>query len=91
VWLRVSEITALGAAYLAGLAAGFWKDIGELQAQWPLERRFSPAMAPHEVKRSLAGWRRAVGAAKAWADQGAPNPNNPLQTMQTTEENNHAS
>jgi glycerol kinase len=65
---RVSETTALGAAYLAGLAVGYWKDIDALQSQWQLERRFSPAMARDEVDRCLAGWQRAVRAAKAWAD-----------------------
>jgi glycerol kinase len=65
---RVSETTALGAAYLAGLAVGYWKDIDALQSQWQLEHRFSPAMAQQEVDRCLAGWQRAVRAAKAWAD-----------------------
>jgi glycerol kinase len=65
---RVSETTALGAAYLAGLAVGYWKDIDELQSQWRLEHRFSPAIAQAEVDACLAGWQRAVRAAKAWAD-----------------------
>ncbi|QYD68601.1 glycerol kinase GlpK [Paraburkholderia edwinii] len=65
---RVSETTALGAAYLAGLAVGYWKDIDALQNQWQLERRFSPSMARAEVDQCLAGWQRAVRAAKAWAD-----------------------
>jgi glycerol kinase len=68
---RVSETTALGAAYLAGLAVGYWKDINALQSQWQLERRFSPAMARSEVDQCLAGWQRAVRAAKAWADDAA--------------------
>jgi glycerol kinase len=65
---KVSETTALGAAYLAGLAVGYWKDVDELQSQWALERRFTPNMAPAEVKDNLAGWQRAIRAAKAWAD-----------------------
>ncbi|MFX1735925.1 glycerol kinase GlpK [Paraburkholderia sp. A1RI_3L] len=65
---QVSETTALGAAYLAGLAVGYWKDVGELQQQWQLDRRFSPAMEPRDVKQCLDGWQRAVRAAKAWAD-----------------------
>jgi glycerol kinase len=65
---RVSETTALGAAYLAGLAVGYWKDIDALQSQWQLERRFSPSIARPEVDHCLAGWQRAVRAAKAWAD-----------------------
>lgn len=65
---RIAETTALGAAYLAGLAVGYWKDVGELKAQWQLERRFTPSMPAEEVSSCLAGWQRAVGAAKAWAD-----------------------
>jgi glycerol kinase len=65
---RVVETTALGAAYLAGLAVGYWKDIEELKAQWQLERQFSSAMSASEVQASLEGWKRAVNAAKAWAD-----------------------
>ncbi|MDR5877063.1 glycerol kinase GlpK [Caballeronia sp. LZ032] len=65
---RIVETTALGAAYLAGLAVGYWKDVDELKAQWQLERRFTPSMPAEEVTSRLAGWQRAVGAAKAWAD-----------------------
>jgi glycerol kinase len=65
---QISETTALGAAYLAGLAVGYWKDVDELRSQWKLERRFTPSMAPGDVEQCLAGWQRAIGAAKAWAD-----------------------
>ncbi|KND62182.1 Glycerol kinase [Candidatus Burkholderia verschuerenii] len=65
---RIAETTALGAAYLAGLAVGYWKDIEELKAQWQLEKQFAPSMAAPEIDASLAGWKRAVNAAKAWAD-----------------------
>jgi len=65
---QVSETTALGAAYLAGLATGYWKDIDELQNQWKLEHRFSPTMPQADAKTCLDGWQRAVRAAKAWAD-----------------------
>jgi glycerol kinase len=65
---QVAETTALGAAYLAGLAVGYWKDIGELKQQWKLERRFTPSMQARDVDVCLAGWQRAVNAAKAWAD-----------------------
>ncbi|WP_109478826.1 glycerol kinase GlpK [Paraburkholderia sp. C35] len=65
---RVSETTALGAAYLAGLATGYWKDIDELQSQWKLEHRFSPSMPADQTKACLDGWQRAIRAAKAWAD-----------------------
>lgn len=65
---QVSETTALGAAYLAGLAVGYWENVQALQSQWQLDRRFAPAMPAAEVGRSLRGWQRAVNAAKAWAD-----------------------
>ncbi|SAK70841.1 glycerol kinase GlpK [Caballeronia ptereochthonis] len=65
---RIAETTALGAAYLAGLAVGYWKDVDELKAQWQLERRFTPSMPAPEIVSCLSGWRRAVSAAKAWAD-----------------------
>ncbi len=65
---RISETTALGAAYLAGLAVGYWNNVGELQSQWQLDRRFSPAMQPAGVAQCIAGWQRAITAAKAWAD-----------------------
>jgi len=70
---RSSESTALGAGYLAGLAVGFWRDVDELAQQWRLERRFTPALPRDAVARHLAGWQRAIGAAKAWADAGGAN------------------
>ena len=65
---QVAETTALGAAYLAGLAVGYWKDVGELKQQWKLERRFTHGMRQEEVETCLAGWQRAINAAKAWAN-----------------------
>ncbi len=65
---QVSETTALGAAYLAGLAVGYWENVQALQSQWRLDRRFAPALPAAEVERSLRGWQRAVNAATAWAD-----------------------
>jgi glycerol kinase len=58
---EVKETTALGAAYLAGLAAGLFPDPGSFGDQWRLERRFLPLMEPGERDRKLAGWRKAVG------------------------------
>jgi len=63
---RVAETTALGAASLAGLAVGFWKDTAELKANWALDRRFEPAMGVSEREKSYAGWKRAVARAQAW-------------------------
>jgi glycerol kinase len=64
----ISETTALGAAYLAGLAVGYWKDIAEIQHQWQQDRRFVPDMAPPRVAEHAKGWQRAVRSAKVWAD-----------------------
>jgi glycerol kinase len=65
---RVTETTALGAAYLAGLAVGYWSGIAQIQQQWQIEHRFEPSLDADTVERQLRGWRRAVKAAKAWAD-----------------------
>jgi glycerol kinase len=54
------ELTALGAAFLAGLAVGFWTSIGELEAHWQLERRFVPTMQAVERQRLLGEWHEAV-------------------------------
>jgi glycerol kinase len=64
---KVTETTALGAAYLAGLAVGFWKDSVEIGAQWQAERRFDPGMSRDRVESLLAGWRKAVERAMNWA------------------------
>jgi glycerol kinase len=65
---QCTETTALGAAYLAGLATGYWPGIDELHSQWQLGARFSPSTAADEVRRSRANWQRAVRAALAWAN-----------------------
>ncbi len=64
---RITETTALGAAYLAGLAVGFWPDVETIQRQWQIERTFSPAMEPEHRNENIAGWKRAVKASIAWA------------------------
>lgn len=61
-----TETTALGAAYLAGLATGFWKDEGELKAQLKIGRRFEPSMPASRREELYAGWRRAVERSKDW-------------------------
>jgi glycerol kinase len=63
---KVTETTALGAAYLAGLAVGFWETQEEIAAQWTCERRFEPAMASDRRAELLARWSRAVERSKAW-------------------------
>ena len=65
---RVQETTALGAAYLAGLAVGVWKDTDEIAARWQVERRFEPALEPHRAAERRARWSRAVERAKAWEE-----------------------
>ena len=63
---RATETTALGAAFLAGLAVGFWKDRADIQAGWKLERTFQPDMAATLRETRYAGWRRAVERALGW-------------------------
>ncbi len=63
----VTETTALGAAYLAGLAVGYWKDGQDISAQWRQERRFEPAMDRAHANALMAEWRKAVERAKNWA------------------------
>ncbi len=64
---RVTETTALGAAYLAGLAVGFWQDETELAALWQAERRFEPAMPETRRTALISAWQRAVERSLNWA------------------------
>ena len=64
------ETTALGAAYLAGLAVGYWKDRQEIRDNWACEREFLPSADPEERARLRRGWDRAVRCAVAWARDG---------------------
>ena len=64
------ETTALGAAYLAGLGVGYWKDVGEIQANWKQDKKFLPAMDPGQRQRLYAGWGRAVERSKGWSVEG---------------------
>jgi glycerol kinase len=66
----VTETTALGAAYLAGLATGFWKSTEEVAANWRMDRRFSPQMPADRREELYAGWKRAVERALGWAKEG---------------------
>ncbi|UGA40031.1 hypothetical protein JOS77_12040 [Chromobacterium haemolyticum] len=65
---KITETTALGAAYLAGLAVGYWKNIDDVQGQWQLDHRFKPQLEAAQVAGKVKGWQRAVNAAKVWAD-----------------------
>lgn len=64
---QISETTALGAAYLAGLAVGFWKDRDEIRAQWKEEARFEPDMDRERVDHLMEEWGRALNRAANWA------------------------
>jgi glycerol kinase len=65
---KISETTALGAAYLAGLAVGYWSGTEEIRRHWTADQVFAPAMKPEETRSLVRGWHRAVRAAEAWAD-----------------------
>ena len=64
---KVLETTALGAAYLAGLAVGYWNSIEELQAQWSIDQRFSPKQREEETQDLIHHWQKAVNRVKHWA------------------------
>lgn len=64
----VTETTALGAAYLAGLAIGFWKDMDQLQQYWRKEKVFTPAMDDQHRAGLRSQWNKAIKAAQAWAE-----------------------
>jgi len=65
---KITETTALGAAYLAGLAVNYWASIKEIGKQWQVDQVFSPLMKADETLSLIKGWHRAVRAAEAWAD-----------------------
>jgi glycerol kinase len=65
---QVAETTSLGAAYLAGLAVGFWKSREELDAKWKVERRYEPQMSEAEREDLYERWLKAVERAKDWAE-----------------------
>ncbi|MGZ5101053.1 MAG: glycerol kinase GlpK [Usitatibacter sp.] len=64
---KVAETTALGAAYLAGLAIGFWKDEARIEALWSRDRVFEPTLSPEASRERLHGWKRAVERSRDWA------------------------
>jgi glycerol kinase len=65
---KVAETTALGAAYLAGLAVGYWKDQADIARQWQADRKFTPSMKPVVRKQIASGWEKALSRAKAWEE-----------------------
>jgi glycerol kinase len=66
---KVAETTALGAAYLAGLAVGFWQSQEEVAAQWALDRTFEPRMSVDQREQLYADWKRAVERARHWEQE----------------------
>jgi glycerol kinase len=66
---KITETTALGAAYLAGLAVNYWTDLEEIRQQWQIDRTFSPELQPEETNSLIKGWHRAVDAVITWADE----------------------
>ena len=64
----IRETTALGAAYLAGLATGVWDSLEDIRSQWTLDRLYTPQMAPARREQLCAGWRKAVRRARDWAE-----------------------
>ena len=67
---KIVETTALGAAFLAGLATGVWNDKEHIRELWQEERRFSPQKEKSEVDKLLSGWQKALGRSKEWLDEG---------------------
>ena len=63
---KITETTALGAAYLAGLATGFWKNIEEVKKQWQIDRTFAPKEDPEKFRQVISNWKKAVERSKAW-------------------------
>ena len=68
----VSETTALGAAFAAGLAVGFWKDLDELRERWREDRRWEPQLDAADRERRYARWKKAVTRSFDWVEQPAP-------------------
>jgi glycerol kinase len=66
----VQETTALGAAYLAGLAEGVWSSSAEITANWRLDATFTPAIEPDAAQARYAAWQRAVERSRGWAEEG---------------------
>lgn len=64
---KITETTALGAAYLAGLAVNYWKNMDEIAKQWQIDKTFVPVMATEKTESLVKGWKRAVNAAETWA------------------------
>ena len=63
----IRETTALGAAYLAGLATGVWRDLNDIKGQWTLDKLYEPQMETARARELVDGWHKAVERARGWA------------------------
>jgi glycerol kinase len=71
----ITETTSLGAAYLAGLAVGFWTSMDEIQTHWKMDKEFHPQLSPKQTETLRGRWHQALDRAKTWSDpDGAPQP-----------------
>lgn len=65
----IAETTALGAAYLAGLAVGYWKDLADVRGNWALDREFAPSLDSHTREHLYTRWKKAVERSRGWASE----------------------
>ena len=65
---RCVETTAMGAAYLAGLAVGYWKDLDDIRKNWAVDRAFTPEISEEETAKKVKGWKKAVACARFWTE-----------------------
>jgi glycerol kinase len=65
----VRETTALGSAYMAGLASGYWSNLEDLRANWRVDRTFAPSWSAAQRADGYAGWRKAVSKARHWIEE----------------------
>lgn len=65
---KVVETTAMGAAFLAGLATGYWEDLEEIQKIWQTDKRFTPTTSRDDINKGITGWHRAIKALQFWAN-----------------------
>jgi glycerol kinase len=66
---KVAETTALGAAYAAGLAVGFWKQVDDLRENWQVDQRWKPNMDAETRETLMAGWKKAVTRTLDWVEE----------------------
>jgi glycerol kinase len=65
---KITETTALGAAYLAGLAVKYWNSLYDIKDQWQVDRIFQPQITKEEINTMVSGWHRVVRTVKTWAN-----------------------